>query len=98
MDKKKDRMSKLVGEVDVVAKLEPDDHDHLADIEKRYWMITNVKVLEDNQIQISVAYGKTIIQGKVIAPADMEFSSTILIEKEEKIVSEDKVVKGKKVN
>lgn len=72
--------SELVGEQLLKATIDEADYDILKAISKKYWIITNLELLENCQIQVCIAYGKTVVQGKVIVPADFDTSNSVLLE------------------
>ena len=72
--------SELVGEQLLKATIDEADYDILKAVTKKYWIITNLELLENCQIQVCIAYGKTVVQGKVIVPADFDTSNSVLLE------------------
>lgn len=72
-------LSEIVGEQLVKTTISKDDYDTLSYFNSKYWIVPRLKLIGNNQIQLTIAYGKTIKQGAIVLPCDLDLSETIYI-------------------
>lgn len=82
-------LSELVGEQMVKVTVADDDYDTLSYLTGKYWTVARVKLIGGNQVQLTIAYGKTLRQGAIVIPKELDLSETIYIETDKGLFIEE---------
>ncbi len=69
--------SKIIGVVEVEVEL-GSEYSIIKAMEESCWITSNVEAVEDGKMRLSMAFGQTIRQGKVVAPFKTELKSKLI--------------------
>lgn len=75
----KDFDNRLVGHIVLRAEVGEKEHVILKAMDDYAWNVSEIKVLENREVQISLAYGRTVYKGKIVAPATADFLTNLVI-------------------
>ncbi|MBE6972603.1 MAG: hypothetical protein E7440_01825 [Ruminococcaceae bacterium] len=70
--------TKIIGTVDLEVQLGK-EYSILKALDDCAWISSNVEVLDDNKIRLSMAFGQTVRQGKIVAPFDTDIRSDLIV-------------------